>query len=328
MIMARISAQLALGWTPLMEKDAPRADTPLCAALDSFLKVKTKEAEENSLRSYRSYIKKLRSWMKEYGMPENLSCAAFNRGHALDLMDDIDDDEKLCPRTYNNYRAFFILLWNWMKERGYTSANPFTEVKKKPKRLTAKTRRILTEEELARTFAWLEENNPNYLAACLLCFCCFIRPKELAMLKVGDFMLKKQLVAIRGDIAKNDKTSYRTMPDAMMKHIVTLDFSDPAAYLFGDGKGYGFAPSRKKMCSRKLAKYWDEYVREACALPKEVQFYSLKDTGMTAMSENGVPIGMVQKQADHSSLAVTSIYVATTGIKAEDTLKKADIIPL
>ena len=327
-IIARLSAQLVLGWSPLIQKDAPRAETPLCDALDSFLRVKTKEAEENSIRSYRSYVKRLRVWMKEYGMPEKLSCAAFNRGHALDLMDDIDDDENLCPRTYNNYRAFFILLWNWMKERGYVAANPFSEVKKKPKKLTAKTRRIMTEEELARTFAWLEENNPNYLAACLLCFCCFIRPKELAMLKVGDFMLKKQLVAIHGEIAKNDKTSYRTMPDAMMKHIVTLDFSDPASYLFGDGKGYSFAPSRKKMCSRKLAKYWDEYVREACALPKEVQFYSLKDTGMTAMSESGVPIGMVQKQADHSSLAVTSIYVGTTGVKAEEALKRADIIPL
>lgn len=327
-IMARLSAQLSLGWSPLIQKDAPRAETPLCDALDSFLKVKTKEAEENSIRSYRSYVKRLRSWMKEYGMPENLSCAAFNRGHALDLMDDIDDDENLCPRTYNNYRAFFVILWNWMKERGYVAANPFSEVKKKPKKLTAKTRRILTEAELARTFAWLEENNPNYLAACLLCFCCFIRPKELASLKVGDFMLKKQLVAIHGEIAKNDKTSYRTMPDSMMKHIVTLDFSDPAAYLFGDGKGYEFKPSRKKLCSRKLAKYWDDHVREACGLPMEVQFYSLKDTGMTLMSESGVPIGMVQKQADHSSLAVTSIYVGTSGVKAEDALKKADIIPL
>jgi hypothetical protein len=29
-----------------------------------------------------------------------------------------------------------MILWNWMKERGYVSANPFTEVKKKSKKLT------------------------------------------------------------------------------------------------------------------------------------------------------------------------------------------------
>lgn len=327
-ICARISGQLALGWTPFIEQNAPRAETPIGQALDTFLKVKTKEAEENSLRSYRSYIKKLRTWMKTYGMPETMCCAAFTKKEALDLMDDIDDDERLCARTFNNYRAFFIILWNWMKERGYVSANPFTEVRKKPKRLTAKVRRTLTPEELARTFSWLEENNPNYLAACLLCFCCFIRPKEIALLKVGDLMLKKQLVAVHGEIAKNDKTSYRTIPDAMMRHILALDLSDPASYLFGDCKGYTFGPSRKKLCSRKLAKYWDEHVREACGLPMEVQFYSLKDTGMTVMSESGVPIGMVQKQADHSSLAVTSIYVGTSGANAEETLKRADIIPL
>ena len=77
MMMARLSAQLALGWSPLIQKDAPRAETPLCDALDSFLKVKTKEAEENSIRSYRSYVKRLRSWMKEGSVAK--VCVSINK---------------------------------------------------------------------------------------------------------------------------------------------------------------------------------------------------------------------------------------------------------
>ena len=64
--------------------------------------------------------------------------------------------------------------------------------------------------------------------------------------------------------------------------------------------------------------------RNACSLPKEVKFYSLKDTGITNMLEHGVPINTVQKQADHSSVAMTAIYVGH-GKGANKELRTADI---
>ena len=65
---------------------------------------------------------------------------------------------------------------------------------------------------------------------------------------------------------------------------------------------------------------------EACSFPMEVQFYSLKDSGMTNMADSGVPITFVKQQADHSSLAVTSIYLSQNKAKANEELKKVDII--
>ena len=86
---------------------------------------------------------------------------------------------------------------------------------------------------------------------CLLCYCCFLRPKEISMLRCSDIDLKKQLIKVNDDIAKNDNTSYRTIPDAMLPYMTELNLSVGSHYLFADGKGYDFLPGTKKVCSRK-----------------------------------------------------------------------------
>ena len=142
-------------------------------------------------------------------------------------MNDIDVDEKKSARTYNNYLKFLQTMFNWMKEKGYVPENPFEGIKRKPKRLTAKTRRTISNEELSRLCTFLSENNPHYLLAVLLCYGCFIRPKELSMLKCSDIDLDKQHVHIRPEIAKNDNDSYRTIPDALVPFMRTADLSHP-----------------------------------------------------------------------------------------------------
>lgn len=325
-LMARLTEQLALGWNPILEKEAPKAYTRLFDAMDTFLKIKGKETEANSMRSYQSYIKILKNWLKEYGFKEDMYACSFTKTVALDFMNDVEDDEKISARTYNNYRAFYFGFFNWTIEKGYLTTNPFSEIKKKPKKLTKKVRRVLSEAEIQKLFEWLQKENRTYLVMCLLCYCCFLRPKEIAMLRCSDIDLKKQLIKVDDRIAKNDNTSYRTIPDAMLPYMAELDLSVGTHYLFADGKGYDFLPGTKKVCSRKIAKFWENHVREACGFPKEVQFYSLKDSGMTNMADSGVPITFVKQQADHSSLAVTSIYLSQNKAKASEELKKVDII--
>ena len=112
----------------------------------------------------------------------------------------------------------------------------------------------------------------------------------------------------------------------MMKYVRQLDLSHPDYYLFGTTRGYSFMPSPKPIWSRKISNYWEEYIRPACNFPMDLQFYSLKDTGITNMVSSGVPLTSVQQQADHSSIAITSVYVGKTGKKAAEDLKRVDII--
>lgn len=324
-IMNRLSEQLALGWNPLLEKTAPKSFCLLWNALDTFLKVKGKEMEENSMRSYRSYLKILKEWLIRNGYNEQLYACAFTKDMALAFMHHIDESDNLSARTYNNYLLFFRSLFNWMIDKGFCSVNHFNDIKKKPKKLTKKIRRLLSDDEVSRLIKYLQDNNREYLAMCLMCYCCFMRPKEISMIKCRDVDLNKQVIHIRPEIAKNDNDSYRTIPDAMVTYLEPLDLSVPENYLFADHPEYDFTPGKKQICSRKIAKYWDHHIRPACKFSMDLQFYSLKDTGMTKMLGSGVPISLVQKQADHSSIAMTAVYVGQLS-NANEKIKSINII--
>lgn len=325
-LMAGINERLAIGWNPEVSAIAPRATTKLNDALDMFLKVKQKESEGNSMRSYRSFISTFRSWMQSVGIPDDIYVCSITSDVAMHMMDDIETRENIGARTYNNYLCFFKLLFNWMIERDYISDNPFDKIHRKPKKLTKKKRRVMTDGELNTLFEFLGRTNRNYLCMTLLCYCCFLRPKEIVSLKCADIDLVRQTVHIKEDVAKNDNDSYRTIPDVIVPILRELDLGNGCLYLFGGSGNYDFAPSDIQVCSRKLAKYWDCYVRPACKFGKDLQFYGLKDSGVTKMLTEKIPINLVQKQADHSSVAMTAIYVGALP-EASAELKKVNILP-
>lgn len=324
-IMGRLSEKLAMGWNPLVEKFAPKAYKKLFEAFDAFLDAKRRELEANSLRSYMSFIKTIREWLQVYGCDENTYACGFTGSMAIDFMESIESNPKISPRTYNNYLIFCRVLFDWMVEREYVSENPFTSIRRKPKKLTKKKRRILSDAELSRLWEYLESENQEYLVICMLCYCCLMRPKEISMLKCSDIRLDSQTVLVRGEIAKNDNTSSRTIPDVMMQYVHRLDLSNPKLFLFGNHSHFDFSPGKTAVPERKIATFWNRCVREECGFPMEVMFYSLKDTGITNMAAAGVPVSFIQQQADHSSLAMTSIYCQRSG-KATEELKGVDIL--
>ncbi len=328
-LMAGISERLALGWNPLRDAAAPRSTVSVFEAYDAFLAVKRKEAEGQSVASYRSYIKVFSDWLKKNGFAQPRPVGCVSRETAVAFMDHLDGRDEISPRTWNNYLSFLLSLHTWLIERGYIATNPFEGIHRKPRRLLAKKRRLLTNAELARLLDWLRAENPEYLAICLLCYCCFLRPKEIALLRCGDVNLERQLVFVRGDIAKNDRDSVRTIPDAAMADLRRLDLSRPDWFLFGRnaGRGDDFRPGAQCANQRKFEAFWFAKVRPAMGFPDEVQLYSLKDTGITNMASSGIPINLVQQQADHSSVAITSIYLGQRRAKAVAELKAAEILP-
>lgn len=323
--MAAIDQRLAMGWNPLIEKTAPKVCARMFEAFDAFLEAKDKETEPASMRSYRSFVKTFRTWLERDGYDRDCYCSAVTAATAQSFMDDMESS--LSAKTYNNYVAFFNILFNWLVSKGYSMSNPFEGIKKKPRRLLKKTRRILTDDELSVLVDFLSKENREYLAMCMLCYCCLIRPKEIVLLKCSDVDLDEQTVHVRQEIAKNDNDSTRTIPDDLVPLLKELDLSHPQYYLFSDHGNGNFSSGTAKLCSRRIAQWWDLHVRPACGFGMDLKFYSLKDTGITNMLSAGVPVNIVQQQADHSSLAVTSVYVGRRQGAAEAIKKTAILKP-
>ena len=326
-IMAALEEKLALGWSPFYSEAAPRSSRSIKEALDSFLLVKEREVEIQSLRSYRSYIRCLQEWLRTNGYKDSSPMFSLTRETARLFLQDLELNPKISARTYNNYLSFMVTLFDWVAERGFITDNIFEGFHKKPKKLTAKKRRLLKADELNRLFSWLEVHNRDYLAVVLLCYCCFIRPKEIALLKCSDIDLERQVVHVRPEIAKNDNESFRTIPDAMLPILRRMDLTRQDWYLFGKNRNKAevFRPGPEAVSEKKFADYWNRFVRPALGFGQEIQFYSLKDTGITNMIGNGIPINLVQQQADHSSVAMTAIYVGRQSA-ANTRLKEVEIM--
>lgn len=322
-MMASIDQRLSVGWNPLIEEKAPKGYAALFAALDSFLKVKKKETEPNTMRCYVSFIRIFKEWLSGHGFNAKSFAVSVDHATAIEFLSDME--QKFSPKTYNNYLNFYKGLFNWLTEKGYAQRNPFEGISKKPRRLIKKNRRMLTDEELSRLISFLSKESPEYLALSMICYCCFMRPKEIVLLKCKDIDLDRQLVHVSSLAAKNDNESFRTIPDDLVPILKGLDYSHPDWYLFGDSPSKAFRASAKKLDSRRIPQWWSSRVRPACGFKQDLKFYSLKDTGITNMLGNGVPINLVQRQADHSSVAMTAIYVGSKP-QAAERLRSASII--
>ena len=321
-LVASINENLALGWNPLVEQIAPRASVSIKDAFDKFIETKKKEVEDNSIRSYQGFINSFLSWHKKNGYRETSSICTVSKEMAARFLSDMEVEKALTVFSYNNYLRFFSILFRWLAEHGYVQDDPFAPLRPKKVKRHMKKRRILTDEELSRLWTWLHENNPGFMRVCLLCYCCLMRPKEIMLLKCSDIDLKNQVVKVSAAIAKNDHDSSRTIPDSMMPFFEGMDLSHKDWYAF---TGSDYLPGKKMLWSQRASDFWRSYVRPALKFGDDVQLYSLKDTGITNMAAGGVPVSFIQQQADHSSLAMTSIYCRRSA-KATEQLKGMDIL--
>lgn len=327
-VMADIQEKLSLGWNPIVSRICPMATVPAFDALERYYRVKQKEMESQSIKSYKSYLKVFRQWLSGEGLTGSSPISVINETVARRYMAHLEDTETISARTYNNYLSFQITLWDWFVDKGYAHENVFTSVKRKSKRLMKKNRRTLSDDELSRLITFLDRKNPEYLAVCLLCYCCLMRPKEIALLRCGDIDLGRQVVHVSADIAKNDHESFRTIPDMTLPYFRRLRLQDKSMYLFGYHRAAtgDFRPGKVATDQKRFSDYWKHTVRPACGFGLDLQLYSLKDTGITNMIGSGVPVSFVQQQADHSSVAMTAIYVGKSPA-ANRELQGVDILP-
>ncbi|MBR3653226.1 MAG: hypothetical protein IKN60_04660, partial [Bacteroidales bacterium] len=104
-IMASLSERLALGWNPLRDGAAPKSSVSVSQAYGAFLSAKAKEAEAQSVASYRSYVKVFSAWLKENGFAEDRPICCVSKETAVAFMDYLDSKDGISPRTWNNYLA-------------------------------------------------------------------------------------------------------------------------------------------------------------------------------------------------------------------------------
>ncbi len=304
-LMVNINEKLASGWNPFIEQESPKSFHKLFDAFDIFLRIKGKELRYDSIRSYKSYIKILKQFLSDKNNGNKMIVLNFKKKNAVEFLNYIYVERNVSERVYNTHTTFGKTLFNWLIENQYCKANPYYGIKKKKEK--EKKRIPITLEYRKKIKEYLIKNKEyEYLAVCMLTFYAFLRPKEIGMLKPGMINLENQIIALPGEISKNGKSRTVTISDSLLVFLEKINIHkiNNNNYIFSTY----FKPGKLLKDSRYIAKRWNRLRREI-NLPKEMQFYSLKDTGIIQMLRDGISPELVRDQAGHHSLEVTNKYI-------------------
>ncbi|AUC13839.1 hypothetical protein BTO06_01140 [Tenacibaculum sp. SZ-18] len=322
-MVLEINRKLERGWNPFLNENESKGFYKFTEASKLFLdrtekEVRNNEKREDTLRSYKSFIKNIIKYLKEI-KEEDMFVIKFKGELVRDFLDVIYYDRDNSARTRNNYLNFIKTFSDWLIVKKFISHNPTNRIELIPEKV--KEREIIPDGALKEIFKYLEDEKRNYYMLCLLCYYCLIRRTEMTKLKVSDIILKNGVIYVNSNISKNKKSMPVTIPDLVIPYLVDhIKNAELGDYLFSDS----FLPGKNKLAPKKISDEWAK-VRLHLNLSKKYQWYSLKDTGITNLLKAGVPTIAVRDQARHHSIIQTEEYTPKEILKANVDIKTVKI---
>ncbi|MFJ1323285.1 tyrosine-type recombinase/integrase [Capnocytophaga canis] len=313
-----INEKLYSGWSPFLEISDKNELKTIVYCLDFFLKNLEKEEKDGAKRpatvsNWKVFIILFKKYLSEN--QKNITfISQIDIRICSHFLDCIYLQKNNSSRTHNTRLKQLKALFNFFISKGFLSDNPVKNIKLKT--TTEKKRVVLNEKEKQR-LQQLKTDDFHFFVFCMTTYYCFIRPSELKNLKVSDVDLQNGFIAVSAEISKNRKTENVTIPNVFLEDLKKhIGPADNDCFLFGDK----FAPSTKK--HKQINYHWNK-VKQKYNFRKEVQFYSLKDTGITDLLNSGIPAVKVQTQARHSDLKITENYISRNKF-ADEMIKNAD----
>lgn len=303
----RLTEKLQKGWNPwingtmddmdLFEDALTRYERHLEKMLASGgFRKETYSGYKSNIKIMREYIAKKHPLHYVY---------QFNRSFCVDFLDYIFIDRNNGAQTRNNYLNFLRVFSGFLVDKGLLDSRPTDGIAPISKRLYAKERQCIPLDIIGKLAGYCREHDPHFLLACYLLYYCFIRPVEMTRLRVKYFNLNDGTVLIPAECSKNKKSQKVTVPKKVLLYAVDLGvMSAPLEdFIFSDKLKPGKAPIDPKI----FRDHWEK-ARKHLKLKREWKFYSLKDTGITALCEANMTAIDIRDQARHSSLAITDLY--------------------
>ncbi len=306
-VIMRLNDQLNHGWNPWIAKDTSelyvfeealsRYEAHIEKMLESgYFRKETYDGYKSNVKIMREFISKKRPTYYVY---------QFDRKFCVDFLDYVFIERNNGAQTRNNYLNFLRVFSGFLVDKGFLKSKPTDGIVPISKRLYKKERTCIPLDVVGKIADYCKEKEPYFLLACYLLYYCFIRPVEMTRLRVRDFNLKAGTVTIPAECSKNKKKQTITLPKKVLMYAIELGvFSAPMGdFIFS----YNLRPGSVEINPKHFRDHWDN-LRKPLGLRKEWKFYSLKDTGITAMLKDKLPTIEVRDQARHSSLAITEIY--------------------
>ncbi len=307
-VMAKIASELQQGWNPWVEQSSGNYAT-ISDAIDKYeahiLKMyNSGYHRKDTYECYKSYLKNFTRYINAH--PIYYLYQADKR-YCNGFLDEIFVGRDNVAQTYNNYLTWLGVFFRFCIGKGLIAASPTSGIQPVEKRLIQKEREVIPSDKVKEISVWLKAHDPHFLLACYMLYYCYIRPKELTSIRIGDIKVRECVIVISGKNSKNHRTQTVTLPKQVLFYAIDLKIFESAQsdFIFSKGLKPGETPTTTKI----LRDHWEK-MRRALGFPSCWKFYSLKDTGITEMLKHNVASLSVRDQARHSSLSITEIYAA------------------
>ncbi len=318
-LAAKYKKKLQRGWNPFggaepMDGAAvsqpptrPVTGNPIMPTLHAVVKTEGLRLRKKTQQCNQSKLRLFFAWLKANGL-ERMDVSEFESTHAFAFWDFLSGKRSA---TRNRYKTDLSQFFGKLKERGLVVANPFSSIKSLPK--DGIPYPPFKHHQASRLLAYIAEHDPQLCLAVRMLSNAFVRPGEMRLLKISDIDFEKWTICLRGEISKNKKTQYVTIPpqlaEAMLSHRLT-EYPE-TFYVFGRNG----VPGDKPLGTNDLASRHRKAVK-VVGLPPEYKFYSWKHTGAVAVALMGtIPIKQLQLQLRHHSLDQTDMYLKSLGVQ-------------
>lgn len=321
-----INNRLQKGWNPFLKLSDPKEYTTLKEVSQAYARFQLQLArdDERRVKTYNGYTSMLNiflKWNQEQPKP-----VVFIYQLRRDVIDEFLDwlwiSEQKTARTRDNYLTFLRVFCKWARTKGYMSEDPTEGMQMlQGKRKVEKNRTVIPREDMARLRDYLEKTDRHFLLACYILYYCFVRPNEMAHLRIRDVGVKSGTISVDKSFSKNRKSQVVTVPDHVMMLMIDLRILELPGdwFIFS----WDFRPGKDFRLPKYFADKWKK-VATALQFPSQFKFYSLKDTGITDMIKSGEDLLAVRDQARHSSLEMTDRYTPLSAREANTSIKKME----
>lgn len=309
-IASRLRDELRGGWNPWLNQSGDLVYASWPEACERYKTYLAKQLNEHNMRaesvtSYLSYQRVLMRWVA--AERQNVRYAyQFNKQLVDAFLDYVYLDKDNSIQTRNNYLSWVKSFSTWMLGKSYIEQDPTVGIPRMKVKRKQKNRDVIPDAVMEKIHSYLEQHNRHYLLACCILHYLFVRPHEIAQLKIEDFSLKNKTLLIHGDVAKNWQDAVVTLPMHVINLMLELDiFKSPGNwYLFSKD----FRPGPEFRSEKCFRDYWTRTLRAELKFSDRYKFYSLKDTGITNMLRANTDVLSVRDQARHSSILITDMY--------------------
>lgn len=309
-LIVRLSENLRNGWNPWMAREDSKSYDTLEDAVKHFIRVQKKLVADDIIRpaTYTEYESKLRNLLSYNGkLKQPITYIYQLDGKFLqEFVEHIYVGRKNTAQTHDNYIRVLSVFCKFLVKQGYHKVNSTEALTMLGRKAYKKGRTTISEKDLQRLHTYLNTRNKYFLLACYIEFYCLIRPKEMALIKIGDISFKNRTILIRAENAKNRKDAVVTLNAKVTNLMLDLKVYQyhQDCYLFSEG----FTPGEEHKPEKTFRDYWNAYVKKDLKFPETYKFYSLKDSGVTMMLRSKVDSLSVRDQARHSSILMTDSY--------------------